>query len=121
MVKFSIIIPVRKINDFVKENITHIKGMSYRNFEVLIITDEKEEHDFQDDRFILLDSGNIGPGEKRNLGARKAKGEILAFLDDDSYPEVDWLANAKKYLRITMFMLWEDRQLPQRTQIIVKK
>jgi len=99
VVKFSIIIAVRKINDFVKENITHIKGMSYRNFEVLIITDEKEEYDFQDDRFILLNSGNIGPGEKRNLGARKAKGEILAFLDDDSYPEVDWLTNADKIFK----------------------
>ena len=94
MNRFSIIIPVRKFNEFLKENISHLKELTYRNFEVIIVTDEKENYDFQDRRFILTNSGSIGPGEKRNLGAAKATGEILAFLDDDAYPEKDWLDKA---------------------------
>src|SRR3972149_1489164 len=94
MTKFSIIIPVRKINEFLKENISHLKQLTYQNFEVIIITDEGEKYDFQDPRFILIHSGPIGPGEKRNLGAAKANGEVLSFLDDDAYPEIDWLDRA---------------------------
>lgn len=92
--KFSIIIPVRTINDFIKENISHLKQLEYRNFEVIIITDQKERYDFGDDRFILLESGAVGPGEKRNIGAKHATGEILAFLDDDAYPAPSWLTEA---------------------------
>ena len=94
MNKFSIIIPVRKINVFLQENISHLKELSYKNFEVIIITDEEEKYDFQDQRFVLVASGPIGPGEKRNVGAVKALGDILAFLDDDAYPEKDWLDRA---------------------------
>ncbi|GIW69574.1 MAG: hypothetical protein KatS3mg101_0321 [Patescibacteria group bacterium] len=94
MIKFSVIIPVRKINEFLKENISYLKQLAYENFEAIIITDEEEKFDFGDDRFLLISSGPIGPGEKRNLGASKATGEVLAFLDDDAYPRSDWLDKA---------------------------
>jgi len=92
--KFSIIIPVRTINDFIRENVAHLKKLDYPNFEVFIVTDEKEQYNFEDDRFFLIDSGKVGPGEKRNLGAQKATGNILAFLDDDAYPAPNWLTEA---------------------------
>jgi len=92
--KFSIIIPVRAINEFIKESVAHLKQLNYQNFEVLIITDAKEQYDFADNRFLLFDSGKAGPGEKRNLGAQKATGDILAFLDDDAYPSPNWLNEA---------------------------
>jgi len=94
MIKFSIVIIVRKINDYVKEIIFHVKNLNYSNFEVFIITDVKEEFDFGDSRFKLLLADQFSPGGKRNQGARNATGGILAFLDDDSYPEKDWLTNA---------------------------
>ncbi len=34
---------------------------------------------------------NTGPAAARNLGAEKAKGEFLAFLDDDCAPAPNWL------------------------------
>ena len=96
MPKFSIIIPVRKINDYVKESISHIKNLDYRDYEVFVVTDEKENYDFSDPRIKVITSGNVGPGEKRNLAAKLSKGDILAFLDDDSYPEKNWLSKAAK-------------------------
>jgi glycosyltransferase involved in cell wall biosynthesis len=80
----------------VRESVDHIKRLDYQDFEVFIVTDEKEDYDFGDSRIKILTSGNVGPGEKRNLAASKASGNVLAFLDDDSYPETDWLKNADK-------------------------
>lgn len=98
--RFSVIIPVRSINDYLKENISHLKKLSHTDFEVIIILDKLEEFDFKGDtRFILIESGPVGPGEKRNLGAERASGEILAFLDDDAYPAKDWLKQAESVIK----------------------
>ncbi len=79
---FSIIIPVRIPTNYLKETISHLKQQSYTNFEIIIITDKI--------------SGNVSPAIKRNLGAKKARGTYLAFLDDDSYPSPNWLQQASK-------------------------
>lgn len=92
---FSIIIPVRKINDYVQESIRYIKNLRYQNYEVIIVTDELEDFDFGDERIKMIRSGSIGPGEKRNIGARVSSGDVLAFLDDDAYPSPDWLGSAR--------------------------
>ena len=39
----------------------------------------------------LLTQAHAGPAMARNTGAAKAKGEILAFTDDDCEPAADWL------------------------------
>lgn len=97
MIKFSIIIPCRSINAFLRENISNLKKLNYHNFEVVIVLDEKENYDFSgDERFKIVESGQKGPGEKRNIGADFATGKILAFLDDDAYPSANWLAEAEK-------------------------
>ncbi len=93
---FSIIIPVRSINDYIKENIEALKMLDYPTFEVLILTDS-DLYDFNGDtRFRVLAVGQKGPGEKRNIGAQHATGDILVFLDDDAYPRADWLTKAAK-------------------------
>ncbi|MFZ5424764.1 MAG: glycosyltransferase [Patescibacteria group bacterium] len=97
--KFSIIIPVRSVNDYLKENIKHLKKLDYDNFEVLIILDDQPTYKVKDSRFRYIAVGPLSPGEKRNLGARNATGEILAFLDDDAYPNTNWLSEAAKVFR----------------------
>jgi len=82
---FSIIIPIRKTNKYLKETISKIKKQTYKSFELLIIDDKI--------------SGAVSPAIKRNIGAKKAIGQYLAFLDDDSYPDKDWLKNAYKIIK----------------------
>lgn len=39
----------------------------------------------------LIEERHAGPGAARNAGARAARGELLAFTDDDCEPEAGWL------------------------------
>lgn len=96
MIKFSIIIPVRKINDYLKESIPYLKNLDYKNFEVLIVVDFTSDYEINDKRFktILAPKHRQSPGEKRNIGADHATGDILVFLDDDAFPKENWLREA---------------------------
>ncbi|MDW7731322.1 MAG: glycosyltransferase [Methanolobus sp.] len=87
----SIIIPVREINDYIRESIPHILKMDYVNYEIIIFPDVPSGESFEKTR--IIPTGKMGPAEKRDLALIHAKGEILAFLDDDAYPEPDWLSH----------------------------
>jgi GT2 family glycosyltransferase len=44
----------------------------------------------------LIGQPNAGPAAARNTGAKRAKGEFLAFMDDDCTPSRDWLQKLAK-------------------------
>ena len=94
MVAFSIIIPVVSINDYVKESVDRILKNKFDDWELLIIPNNKENSQWKDSRIKIISSGRVSPGEKRDLGANISNGKYLAFLDDDAYPEENWLVNA---------------------------
>jgi GT2 family glycosyltransferase len=97
MKSVSIIIPVKEINNYIRESIPHILKLDYNDFEIIILTDTSDKEVFPKARVIT--TGPVGPAEKRDIGARHAKGEILAFLDDDAYPRPDWLKNAVRHFK----------------------
>lgn len=95
----SIIIPLKKINDYIKEETEYLLEQTYKNFELIILPDfcSEEEIDleiFKDKRIKIIETGNLPPALKRAKGVEISNGEILAFLDDDTYPEKDWLKNS---------------------------
>ena len=71
---------------------------TYRNFEVIVLPDG-ELGTCGDRTFPLrtMPTGKVRPAEKRNTGIAAAKGEIVAFIDDDAYPDSRWMENAVKY------------------------
>lgn len=98
-IKFSIIIPVKAINAYVRETIPYIQAIKRNDWEVLVIPNEKEGNEWGDPRITIAHSGKVGPAKKRDMGAELANGEILVFLDDDSYPEADILDIAELYFK----------------------
>ncbi|MBM3283572.1 glycosyltransferase [Candidatus Gottesmanbacteria bacterium] len=90
--KFSIIIPFKEPSEYLYECLRYIGRQTYTNFEIILLPDEKEKYDFPKVKVIV--TSKIGPAQKRDLGAKKARGEILAFIDDDAYPDRNWLRNA---------------------------
>lgn len=99
--KFSVIIPTRAINDYLKETVSKLKKVSYYDFEVIIVLDKFIKVNFgpRETRFKVIESGPVKPGEKRNLGAKEATGDVLAFIDDDAYPDAGWLRTAANIFR----------------------
>ncbi|MCQ2368795.1 MAG: glycosyltransferase [Kiritimatiellae bacterium] len=79
----SIVIACPNESAMLTECLAAIDKQTYRNFEVIVLPDSK--------------TGKVRPAEKRNLGIKEAKGEIVAFIDDDAYPDVHWLEYAIKY------------------------
>jgi len=94
-IQITVIIPVRTITEYVKETVSHLMKQSEKRFEVIIVTDQKEKINGAK----VISSGEPTPSYKRNLAAKTAKGKILAFLDDDSFPDKDWLKNALKIFK----------------------
>jgi len=92
---FSIIIPVKYINDYLLESIENCLKLNYSNYEILVFPD-KSFH-YENSKVRIIETGNIGPAEKRDLSIKHAKGSVLAFLDDDAYPDSNWLNNAIRY------------------------
>lgn len=93
----SIIIPLKKFNNYIKEAIPYYESLEYKNFELIILPDNEEKEILSDKLNIkVIPTGSVGPAEKRDIGAKYAKGEILAFTDDDAYPDKNWLTNALK-------------------------
>jgi cellulose synthase/poly-beta-1,6-N-acetylglucosamine synthase-like glycosyltransferase len=71
------------------------RALDYDNLEIILLPD-REEHV---EGVVVSPTGPGFPGKKRNMGAKVATGEVLAYIDSDAYPRKDWLRNAVKYLQ----------------------
>lgn len=94
----TIIIPVKKINNYIKETIPQILKTQKENFEIIVVSDNKEKI-YKWKKTKIISSGKKGPAYKRDLAARYAKGDFLAFLDDDAYPKKKWLKNILRHFK----------------------
>jgi GT2 family glycosyltransferase len=89
---------VKEVNDYVRETIPYIQALNTNNWELIIVPNNPEKNEWEfDQRISQISSGRVGPADKRDLAAKIAKGEILVFLDDDSFPKSDILAIATKH------------------------
>lgn len=95
--EFTIVIPVVAINSHVREAVEHILLLDVGDWELIVVTNEESPSEWSDARIQVVASGRVGPGAKRDLAAQMARGNILVFLDDDSYPRADLLEVARPY------------------------
>lgn len=100
--KVSIIIPLYIKTPYFFESVEQCLKLDYPDFEILIGVDANNtDLKFDDPRIKILKTGELrtGPAEKRDIGIVKATGEVIAFLDDDSYPHRDWLKKGMEILQ----------------------
>ena len=97
---FSIIVPTFDRPETLTACVQAITKLDYPpdRFEVIIVDDgspvpiQPFDRNSRDGASItILHQINSGPASARNTGAKHAKGEILAFTDDDCLPTPQWL------------------------------
>ena len=91
----SIIVAVKGDNPNLRECIEHCLELDYPDFEILVLPDHRLNLDYPKTR--VIPTGELTPPQKRDMALDAARGEILAFLDDDAYPLNDWLSNAVQH------------------------
>lgn len=86
MKKVSVIIPVYNEQNSISECLESLKHQTYENLEIIIVDDgstDKTNEIVKKFKVSLLVQNHKGPGVARNLGAEKADGDILVFVDAD--------------------------------------
>ncbi len=106
MPQFSVIVPTCDRADSLRRCLVAIGRLAAPKggFEVIVVDDGCQQpvdpailpENLKPNGRILRTLVNLGPGASRNLGARAANGEYLAFTDDDCTPARDWLRSLEE-------------------------
>lgn len=99
MSKFSIIIPVYNVKEYLEECLESIVNQSFKGFEVICVNDGSTDNSLEilqkyakkDKRFKVLNQKNQGQGVARNNALNIANGEYILFVDPDDFIELNML------------------------------
>ena len=94
MKKVSVILPVYNVEQYLTKCLESLVTQTLKDIEIICINDGSTDSSLRilnnfaskDNRIIIVNQENQGPGRARNLGIELSKGEYLAFVDPD-----DWL------------------------------
>lgn len=79
-----------------------VRGLSYPDFETIVVDDGSTDASADIARAhgaVLVQTEHRGLSFARNAGVARATGDVVAFLDDDAYPDSDWLQYLAAALR----------------------
>lgn len=90
----SVIIPIYKVEDYLKQCIDSVINQSYKHLEIILVDDGSpdncgkicDEYANKDKRIKVIYKENGGLSDARNAGINVAKGDYIAFVDSD-----DWI------------------------------
>ncbi|MGN0316822.1 MAG: glycosyltransferase family 2 protein [Lachnospira sp.] len=106
----SVVIPTYKRSDLLKKAIDTVLAQTYQDLELLVVNDNIRNDEYSlklyelistytDPRLKLVEQEkHINGAAARNAGIREAKGEYIAFQDDDDYWELQKLEHQVKLL-----------------------
>lgn len=102
--KISIIVPIYNAGKYLRPALESVRAQTYQDWECVCVNDgstdgsEKVVKEFAaaDPRFILISQENSGVSAARNAGMDAARGEYIAFLDQDDLVAPDLFAIARE-------------------------
>ena len=93
--RFSIIIPVYNVEQFLHDCLDSVHGQTYSDWEAICVNDGStdgssvilDEYAAKDSRFKMISQNNAGTAAARNTGLKVANGDYIFFLDSDDWIE----------------------------------
>lgn len=107
--KFSIIIPCYKVEQYLHQCVDSVLAQTYEDYEVILVDDGSpdnspaicDEYGKKTDKVKVIHKPNGGLSDARNAGLDVARGEFVLFLDSD-----DW---------------WDDKEALHKINTCIKK
>lgn len=101
---FSVIVPCYNCEKTIEQLMASINSSKYKNYEVIVADDGSTDKTQSilsrfkalGFRLKIVKQKHRGPGAARNLGAKKAKSEILVFTESDAVFQPDTLSQIVK-------------------------
>ena len=93
--KVSVVVATYNGAATLKETLRSLEKLNYPDFEVMVVDDGSTDktgevaRSFESVRYVHQE--NLGLSVARNTGIATAKGEVIAFTDDDCRVDEDWL------------------------------
>lgn len=89
----SVIIPVYKVERYLRKCIESVISQSYRKIEIILVDDGSpdnsglicDEYAVKDDRVKVVHKTNGGLSDARNMGLKVSTGDYVMFIDSDDY------------------------------------
>lgn len=94
----SVIVPVYNAELYLRQTMEYLVYQTLESLELIFIDDGstdqspeilKEYQKRYPEKILIYHTPNLGPGEARNEGIRRARGTYLGFADADDYMEYD--------------------------------
>ena len=105
--RFSIIMPVYKVERYLESAIQSVLNQTYKNFELILVDDASpdksgqicDDFAFRDKRITVIHKEkNEGLGPARNTGFENANGEYVMYMDSDDTLSPLTFETAQKHL-----------------------
>lgn len=108
-IKFSIIVPIYNVENYLKECLDCVINQTYKNLEIILVNDGSTDtsgeiaksYAKQDSRIVYLEQKNCGLSIARNTGLKYAMGggsDYIYFVDSDDYLESNAIDNIAQVL-----------------------
>ena len=110
MLKLSVIVPVYKVEKYLRRCIDSILEQNYRDIELILVDDGSpdrcpemcDQYQKKDKRVRVIHQKNSGVAVARNAGMRMATGDYITFVDSDDYID--------REMYVSMFEIIEQYQ-----------
>ena len=134
--KISIIVPVYKVEPYLRKCLDSIMAQAYTNIEIILVDDGSpdncgaicDEYATKDSRIIVIHKENGGVSSARNAGLGVATGEWIGWVDPDDWVDLNMfecmvkhaVANGaeiavcsrfEEYSRYNVYRGWEEPKL----------
>ena len=116
MVKFSVVVPVYNEGKYIQATLQALKKQTFTDFEVIVKDGGSRDQTVRTSRKFadkVVSMPDTSAADARNQGARYAEGEILVFMDADTFLLPQTLERFKKLMDNKKVIGLSCRKIPQ--------